>query len=76
MDDIIKCCLCGYEHFSLTLRHFATHGISVAEYKKLCGYAPEQKLMSNNHVEKVRDNVMKVQKARKGSKKVADIEEK
>ena len=58
------------------MRHLATHGISVEEYKKLCGYAPEQKLMSNNHVEKVRDNVMKAQKARKGSKKIADIEEK
>ena len=32
--------------------------------------------MSNNHVEKVRNNVIKAQKARKGSKKVADIEEK
>ena len=75
-DDTIKCCLCGKERSSLTLRHLATHGISVEEYKKLCGYAPEQKLMSNNHVKKVRDNVMKAQKARKGSKKIADIEEK
>ena len=75
-DDTIKCCLCGKERSSLTLRHLATHGISVEEYKKLCGYAPEQKLMSNNHVEKVRDNVMKAQKARKSSKKIADIEEK
>ena len=75
-DDTIKCCLCGKERSSLTLRHLATHGISVEEYKKLCGYAPEQKLMSNNHVEKVRNNVIKAQKARKGSKKVADIEEK
>ena len=75
-DEAIKCCLCGKERSSLTLRHLATHGISVEEYKKLCGYAPEQKLMSNNHVEKVRNNVIKAQKARKGSKKVADIEEK
>ena len=51
-DKVIKCCLCGKERSSLTLRHLVTHGISVEEYKKLCGYTPEQKLMSNNHIEK------------------------
>ena len=66
-DEAIKCC-------SLTLRHLATHGISVDEYKKLCGYAPGQKLMSNNHAKKVCDNVMKAQQARGKVKKDVIIE--
>lgn len=73
-DDTIKCCLCGKERSSLTLRHLATHGISVDEYKKLCGYAPGQKLMSNNHAKKVCDNVMKAQQARGKVKKDVIIE--
>lgn len=62
------------ERSSLTLRHLATHGISVDEYKKLCGYAPGQKLMSNNHAKKVCDNVMKAQQARGKVKKDVIIE--
>ena len=73
-DEAIKCCLCGKERSSLTLRHLATHGISVDEYKKLCGYAPGQKLMSNNHAKKVCDNVMKAQQARGKVKKDVIIE--
>ena len=73
-DEAITCCLCGKERSSLTLRHLATHGISVDEYKKLCGYAPGQKLMSNNHAKKVCDNVMKAQQARGKVKKDVIIE--
>ena len=73
-DEVIKCCLCGKERSSLTLRHLATHGISVDEYKKLCGYTPGQKLMSNNHAKKVCDNVMKAQQARGKVKKDVIIE--
>ena len=68
-DKVIKCCLCGKEYSSITVRHLDTHGISIDEYKKLCGYTPEQKVMSNNHAKKVCDNVMKAQQARGKLKK-------
>ena len=63
-DESITCCLCGKEGSSLTSRHLAQHGISVEEYKKLCGYADEQKLMSGNFERKMLHNVQRAQQAR------------
>ncbi|HJA77372.1 MAG TPA: MucR family transcriptional regulator [Candidatus Desulfovibrio gallistercoris] len=63
-DAYIKCCLCGKESSSLTSRHLAQHGISVEEYKQLCGYAEDQKLMSGNFERKMRHNVQRAQQAR------------
>ena len=63
-DDFIKCCLCGKESSSLTSRHLAQHDISVEEYKKLCGYAEDQKLMSGNFERKMLHNVQRAQQVR------------
>ena len=63
-DDFIKCCLCGKESSSLTSRHLSQHGISVEEYKKLCGYAEGRKLMSGNFERKMLHNVQRAQQAR------------
>lgn len=63
-EESITCCLCGKEGSSLTSRHLAQHGISVEEYKKLCGYADDQKLMSGNFERKMLHNVQRAQQAR------------
>lgn len=63
-DESIRCCLCGKEGSSLTSRHLAQHGISVEEYKKLCGYADNQKLMSGSFERKMLHNVQRAQQAR------------
>ena len=63
-DAYIKCCLCGKESSSLTSRHLAQHGISVEEYKQLCGYAEGQKLMSGNFERKMLHNVQRAQQVR------------
>lgn len=64
-DSTITCCLCGKAACSLTSRHLANHGINVEEYKYLCGYPSEQKLMSRNFEAKMRRNVQRAQQARK-----------
>ncbi len=58
-DTSIKCCLCGREFSSLTSRHLATHEISVDDYKKLCGFAPDQPLMSKEQYIKMKKNIEK-----------------
>lgn len=63
-ENSIICCLCGAERQSLTSKHLAAHGISVADYKKICGYAPDQALMSLNRHEASRRNIVNAQKAR------------
>lgn len=63
-DDTITCCVCGRKMQSVTSKHLDTHGMSVEEYKKLCGYAPEQKLMSNSYAAKMVANIKAAQEAR------------
>lgn len=64
MDDSIVCCICGLERQSLTQKHLAAHGITAAEYRKLCGYDPKQPLMSRNRLAKSQEIIAKAQKAR------------
>ncbi len=69
-NDKIFCCICGKEGQTLTARHLATHnGITVEGYKKLCGYPSTQPLMSKNHFNRMKKNVLKAQAARKANKK-------
>ena len=58
-DKSIRCCLCGREFSSLTSRHLATHDITVEDYKKLCGFDPEQALMSKEQYIKMKKNIEK-----------------
>ena len=67
-DDSVTCCLCGRSFQNLTIRHLFSHGISVEEYKKLCGFAPEQTLICKNLLTRLQENVQKAQQAR-GAKK-------
>lgn len=62
-DENITCCLCGQQFNRLTARHLKIHGISVKEYKSLCGYTSDQELMSYNLT--MAHNVQKAQAARK-----------
>ena len=62
-DDVVQCCLCGRGFQNLTAKHLLSHGISVDEYKKLCGYVPEQKLICKNLLEKLQENVQKAQRS-------------
>lgn len=63
-EECVICCLCGAQRQSLTATHLATHDISVEEYKKLCGYAPNQKLMSGRRLAKSKEIIGRAQKAR------------
>ena len=63
-DDVVQCCLCGRGFQNLTAKHLLSHGISVDEYKKLCGYVPEQKLICKNLLEKLQENVHKALRSR------------
>ena len=58
-DTVIKCCLCGKELRSLTSRHLAAHGITVEEYKKLCGFDEDTSLMSHEQYTRMRQNIEK-----------------
>ena len=58
-DDVVQCCLVRPGFQNLTAKHLLSHGISVDEYKKLCGYVPEQKLICKNLLEKLQENVQK-----------------
>lgn len=63
-NDVIYCCICGEERQSLTAKHLATHGITVDEYKKLCGYPLDQPLMSGKRLAKSKEIIARAQKAR------------
>lgn len=66
----ITCCICGKKFQNLTTKHIASHGINVEEYKKLCGYSPEQRLLSSMLLKKLQENVQKAQGARGKSQEV------
>lgn len=65
--EFVECCLCGRKVQSLTARHLLSHGISMDmdEYKKLCGYAPDRKLICGNFMEKLQKNVLRAYNSRK-----------
>lgn len=72
-EDSISCCICGAQRQSLTSTHLATHDLTVEEYKKMCGYLPNQKLMSGRRLAKSKEIIGRAQKAR--LEKIASKEE-
>ncbi len=67
--DVIICCICGREGKTLTERHLSTHnGLTREGYLKLCGYDAKQPLMSERHLARMKNNVMKAQEARKAKR--------
>lgn len=68
-EEEITCCICGKSFQNLTTKHIQSHDLSVEEYKKLCGYAPDQKLISSKLLSKLHSNVLKAQQARERNKK-------
>ena len=63
--DAIICCICGKSMSSINARHLASHnGLTKEGYLKLCGYPADQALMSQNHLSKMKAQVVKAQKAR------------
>lgn len=71
-DDSIVCCICGLERQNLTSKHLAAHGLTIEEYKKLCGYGPDQKLMSRRRLAKSREIIGIAQQARMDKKIISD----
>ena len=66
LEDKIICCICGKEGSTLTERHLATHnGLTRQGYIKLCGYEPDVKLMSREHLKKMQKHVQGAQARRK-----------
>ncbi|MDD2967842.1 MAG: MucR family transcriptional regulator [Desulfovibrionaceae bacterium] len=64
----IRCCLCEKEGRRLSSVHLASHGITPEEYRKLCGYAPEQPLMGTVVYERSLRAMHNAQEARKRKK--------
>ena len=67
-EQEIACCICGKTFQNLTTKHIQSHDLTVEEYKKLCGYSPEQKLISSKLLNKLQANVLKAQQAREKKK--------
>ena len=67
-EQEIVCCICGKTFQNLTTKHIQSHDLTVEEYKKLCGYGPEQKLISSKLLNKLQANVLKAQQAREKKK--------
>lgn len=63
-EEHVQCCLCGKAFQNLTAKHLGAHGLTVEEYKKLCGYAPDQSLVSPKLRATLQENVRKAQQAR------------
>lgn len=63
-DMSVTCCLCGKQSLTLTDRHLAHHGITVEEYKKLCGYSEQQKLIVHNLLAQLTTNARRAQAVR------------
>lgn len=63
-EEYIACCLCGQHRQSLTKNHLAAHGISVEDYRTLCGYPQNLPLMSHKQLAVSRDVISRAQKAR------------
>nr|WP_294508880.1 MucR family transcriptional regulator [uncultured Bilophila sp.] len=63
-DNTVQCCICGKAFQNLSAKHIQDHELTVEEYKKLCGYGREQKLISRNLLAKLQENVQKAQEAR------------
>lgn len=72
-EDVIYCCICGEERQSLTAKHLAQHGITVEDYKKLCGYPANQPLMSGRRLARSKEVIARAQQARM-DKKAAEAE--
>lgn len=68
-EEEITCCICGKTFQNLTAKHIQSHDLSVEEYKKLCGYAADQKLISAKLLNKLQANVLKAQQAREKKQK-------
>ncbi len=63
-EEQVQCCLCGRAFQNLTAKHLLSHDITVEEYKKLCGYAPEQKLIAAKLLARLQENVQRAQRSR------------
>ena len=60
----ITCCVCGKEFKRLSAVHLATHGATPDEYRKLCGYEPNQPLMGKMIYGRLMSAVKSAQEAR------------
>ena len=74
-DDTVQCCICGKAFQNLNAKHIQNHELTVEEYKKLCGYGRDQKLISRNLLAKLQENVQKAQNARHCSQQEPDEEQ-
>lgn len=74
-DDTVQCCICGKAFQNLNAKHIQNHELTVEEYKKLCGYGRDQKLISRNLLAKLQENVQKAQNAHHCSQQEPDEEQ-
>lgn len=48
-EESITCCICGKKCDNLTRAHLFEHGLSMEEYRNLCGYPSDLKLFSKRY---------------------------
>lgn len=60
----ITCCVCGQKFKRLSAAHLATHGATPEEYRKICGYEPNQPLMGKEIYSRLMSAVKSAQEAR------------
>ncbi len=60
----ITCCVCGKEFKRLSAAHLSLHGTTPEEYRKLCGYEPNQPLMGKMIYQRLMSAVKSAQDAR------------
>lgn len=73
-EDAIFCCICGEEHQILTDKHLSRHGITTADYKKLCRYPAAQPLMSGKRLAQSREIIKHAQNVRLAKKETNKAE--
>lgn len=56
-EDSITCCVCGWKGVILTAAHLEKHGTTPEDYRKACGYAPDEKLMSRARARFLREHI-------------------
>lgn len=56
-ENNIVCCVCGEAKKALTAPHLAKHGLTVAEYRALCGYDSMQPLVARAISKKRREKM-------------------
>lgn len=66
-EDEILCCVCGKAMKNLPWRHLAIHGLTVDEYRRICGYPKNLPLMSKSRLRELGGQLARARSSRRRS---------